>query len=75
MTHLQDVSFAVLKQSLGRLVVSQHLVPFGSKLARPKAGAEVGMWRRFLFFHDITGVDSRLFAFLLFLNRLVGHGD
>lgn len=58
MTHLQDVSFAVLKQSLGRLV------PFGSKLARPKAGAELGMWR-ILFIHDTTGVDSRLFAFLL----------
>lgn len=48
MTHLQDVSFAVLKQSLGRLV------PFGSKLARPKAGAELGMWR-FLFIHDHWG--------------------
>lgn len=57
-------------------MVSQHFVPFGSKvLARPKAEAGVGMWRRFLFFHDITGLDARLFAFLLLLNRLEGQGD
>lgn len=70
MAHLQDISFAVLKQSIGagRLEVAQHLVPFGSKVSpRPKVGAEV-----FLFFHYITQVDPSLFAFLRFLKFEVG---